>query len=185
MDGPFYHDLREPHFVNAAASVTLAATYKAIMPAAAYPPLGGNYFGRPGKKIWMRARGVMTTVLTPGNIQVAVLWGTGADANGVNVCQSAAVALAASQTNIAWELEFTLRCISIGAAGTVFGFGTFKANPLLIASTAQPLMIPASAPVVSAAIDLSAALIPSIQILRSGSTAETLIVHDFDFNPMN
>jgi hypothetical protein len=63
--------------------------------------------------------------------------------------------------------------------------GSAKFNPLVIASTAQPVLIPASAAVVSGAYDLTAALIPSIQVQRSGSTAETMQVHDMEVVALN
>ena len=63
--------------------------------------------------------------------------------------------------------------------------GWIEFNPAVVASTAQPLMIPASAAVVSAACDLTGVLIPSIQFLRSGSTAETMTVQDYDISPLN
>jgi hypothetical protein len=46
-------------------------------------------------------------------------------------------------------------------------------------------MLPASAPAVSAACDLTAALIVSIQYLRSGSTVETMQVHDMEVMSLN
>lgn len=186
MDGAFYRDTREPFIGADVAAVTLAATYKALVPVSNLPPLGTHYFGRVGKKVRIRLFGRMTTVLTPGNIQIAMFYGTGADANGVNLAASGAVALAASQTNLSWEAEFLIHCRSIGATGTLFATGSFKCNPALIASTAQPVMIPASAPVVSAAVDLtSASLVLSPQVLRSGSTAETMQVHDMEFEALN
>jgi hypothetical protein len=184
MDGAFYHDTRAPHIIADIAAVTLATTYKAIVPASNYPNLGGQYMWA-GKRLRLRAFGRITTALTPGNMQIGVLWGTGADNNGVNVCQSAAVALTASQTNLSWEAEFLLHCRSIGSAGTVFGTGRFLANNAVLATSLQPLMVPGSAPAVSSAIDLTAALIPSIQFLRSGSTVETIQAHDFQFDAFN
>lgn len=186
MDGAFYRDLREPFIGSDAASVTLAATYKALLPAGALPPLGSHYFGRIGKKARLRLFGRMTTALTPGNLQVALFYGTGADANGVNLQASAAVALSASQTNLSWEAEFTVHCRSIGATGTLFCTGKLLCNNALIASTLQPVMVPASAAAVSGSCDLtSASLILSPQALRSGSTAETMQVHDFEFEALN
>jgi len=186
MDGAFYRDLREPFIGSDATAVTLAATYKALLPAGALPPLGSHYFGRIGKKVRLRLFGRMTTALTPGNIQLAIFYGTGADANGVNLAASAAVALSASQTNLSWEAEFTVHCRSIGATGTLFATGKFLCNNALVASTLLPIMIPASAPAVSGSCDLtSASLILSPQMLRSGSTAETAQVHDFEFEALN
>jgi hypothetical protein len=117
---------------------------------------------------------------------MALLFGTGADANGVSICATAAVALTANQTNLSWEATFYVSCRSIGPTGTLFGTGWLEANPAVIASSLQPIMIPASAAVVSAVpCDLTGVLIPSLQALRSGSTAETMTVQDYDISPMN
>lgn len=186
MDGAFYRDSRAPFIGADVAAVTLAATYKALVPVSQLPPLGTHYFGFIGKKAKMRLFGRMTTALTPGNMQIALLYGTGADNNGVVLQASAATALSASQTNLSWEAEFTIHCRSTGATGTLFVDGKFLCNNALIASTAQPILIPASAAAVSGACDLTnAALVLSPQMLRSGSTAETVQVHDIEFEALN
>jgi hypothetical protein len=81
--------------------------------------------------------------------------------------------------------DFFVHVRSLGSAGTLFANGMFNANVGVVASTLQPVMIPASAPVVSAAVDLTAAKIISIQAKRSGSTAETMTVQDMDVISMN
>ena len=184
-DGLFYNDLREPFTAADIAAVTLAATNKALYPVSNFPVLGGQYFARIGKKIRIRLFGRITTVLTPGNISFGVYYGTGADANGVLLASTVAAALVASQTNIAWMIEVFVHCRSIGNAGTLFATGKASFNPLVVASTAQPLLLPGAAPVVSGACDLTAALVISVQALRSGSTAETMQVHDMEVVALN
>jgi hypothetical protein len=147
--------------------------------------LGGQYFARQGKRIRIRVFGKMTTGATPGNLQFGIYYGDGTDANGVLLASSAAIALVASQTNLSWQIEFEVRCISLGAAGTLYVVGEAGANPALIASTAQPIMIPASAAAASGACDLTAAKIISLQANRSGSTAETMAVQDMTVIPLN
>lgn len=185
MDGPFYLDLREPHFVSDLAAVTLSTTAKALYTASAFPVLGGQYFARPGKRLRVRAFGKITTAATPGNGSFDIYYGTGADANGVVLASSAALALTASQTNLSWELDLIVRCITTGSAGTLRCHGYWGANVAVLASTLQPAMIPASANVDSSACDLTAALIISVQFKRSGSTAETMTVQDLEVIPMN
>lgn len=184
-DGLFYNDLREPSIGADITAVTLAATNKALYPPSNFPVLGGQYFARVGKKIHIRLFGRMTTGTTPGNLTLGILYGTGADANGVILASSAAIALTASQTNLSWIFESFIHCRSIGNAGTLFARGMFRANAAVLATTLQPMLIPASAPVVSGACDLTAANIISIQALRSGSTAETMQVHDLEVVAMN
>lgn len=185
MDGPFYNDLREPHIVSDLAAVTLSTTDKALYTVAAHPPLGKQYFARANKKVKLRLFGKITTALTPGNGTIGVYWGSGADANGVLLASSAAHALTASQTNLSWMMELFVSCRTPGATGTLFVDGIASYNVGVVASTLQPIMIPASAAVVSGACDLTADLIISVQYKRSGSTVETMTVQDFEFIPLN
>lgn len=185
MDSPFFLDTREPFFVSDLAAVTLAATDKALYPKDNFPSLGGQYFARPGKKLWVRVFGKITTGATPGNLTADVYYGSGADATGVILASSAAVALTANQTNISFTINVFIRCVTIGAAGTLYCTGELDANPAVIGSTLQPVMIPASAAAVSGAVDLTSANIISVQLKRSGSTAETATVQDMHVIAMN
>lgn len=184
-DGLFYNDLREPFIATDQAAVTLATTAKALYTPSAFPVLGGQYFARVGKKLRIRLFGRITTAATPGNGSFNVYYGTGADANGVALMTGAPVALTAAQTNLSWQAEVFVHCRSTGSAGTLFCTGTAHFNVGVIASTLQPIMLPASAPAVSAACDLTASLIISVQYLRSGSTVETMQVHDLEVTAMN
>ena len=176
-----YHDTITPFVTLDETAVTLATTYKSLMPAARYN-LGSQFFNTVGRKLRIRMFGKITTVLTPGNGQLGILFGTGADNNGVNVAQSQAFTLIASQTNLSWTAEIFIHCRSLGATGTLFGTGRLLFNNAVVANTQ---LVPASAAVVSAACDLTGTLIPSIQFLRSGSTAETVTVQDYDITPFN
>lgn len=183
--GQFYHETIPPFVTADEAAITLATTYKAILPAARYANLGTQFFNQPGRKLRIRAFGKITSAATPGNGQMGILWGTGADNNGVTVVQSAAFALVASQSNISWEAELEIHARSLGSAGTLFGTGKLLIGNALVATSAQPILLPASAAVVSAACDLTGVLLPSLQFLRSGSTAETLTVQDYEIAPLN
>lgn len=185
MDGPFYNDLREPFIASDLGAVTLAATAKALYTPSNFPVLGGQYWARPGKKMRIRLFGRMTTGATPGNGSFNVYYGSGADANGVVLMTGAPVALSANATNLSWTAELFVHCRSIGSAGTLFCTGKANFNVGLIASTLAPILLPASAPAVSGACDLTAANIISVQYLRSGSTAETMQVHDLEVVAMN
>lgn len=185
MDGGYYWDSRGPFIFADINAVTLAATAKALYPVANHPILGGQYWLFPGKKLRYRLFGRMTTVLTPGNGSFNVLYGTGADANGVALMTGTPVALSPSITSFSWVAELLIHARSLGATGTLFCDGEAHFNVGLIASTLQPILLPASVPAVSAAVDLTAALIPSIQYLRSGSTAETMQVHDMEVAALN
>jgi len=183
-DGLFYVDSRTPFISGDVGSVTMAATAKALIPAANIPTLGGNYFSFIGKAMRVRLFGRITTVASPGNLTMQMNYGTGADANGVVLAASAATALTASQTSMSWQVEYIVRCRTMGATGTLFCTGFFETNVAVVASTLQPIMIPATAPAASAACDLTAALLLSPQVIQSG-TAGTIQVHDVLYEALN
>lgn len=183
MDGPFWVDLRAPHMSVDPASVTLTTTSKAILPVANLPVLGGNYFSYLGKAVRMRIWGQMTAVATPGNLTVQLYWGTGADANGTVVATSAATALTAG-TTLSWEVDLLIRCRALGVSGSLIGHGMVNANVGLIASTLQPVMIPASA-AAAVTVDLTQNYVLSPQMIASGSAGSAVVVHDFTYEALN
>lgn len=181
--GQFYNNGLPPFLIADAAAVTLATTYKALVPASQMPVLGPNFFGWPGKKLRVEAFGRLTTALTPGNLKLGFYFGTGADANGVLLSETGAVALTASQTSLSWRIRADITCRSTGAAGTLFCTGDLLVNE---AAIVQHMLMPAALPVVSAACDLtSPTLLISLQANRSGSTAETMQVHDITVSELN
>ena len=181
-DGIFYNDLREPFIAADLAAISPLSTAVALYTPSSFPVLGGQYFARLGKAIRIRLFGRCTSAATPGNVSFAVYYGTGASANGVLLASSTAVAWAANQANMSFMVEVDVTCRSTGSVGTLFctGFALFNE-----AATATHLLIPATAPAVSAACDLTAALIISVQMLRSGSTAETAQVHQMQVEARN
>lgn len=181
-DGPFYLDSRAPFISTNVTAVTLATTDKAMYPKDNFPVLGGNYFNYIGKSILIELFGRFTTAGTPGNLTVDVYYGSGADANGTIISSSAAVALTASQTDLSWYMRYLVRTRTLGASGTLFGTGFIIFNESLIASH---MMIPASAPAASAAVDLTAANIISVQFKRSGSTGESARVDEMQVTALN
>lgn len=184
-DGLFYNDLREPFIASDLTAISPLATAVALYTPSSFPTLPGHYFSRPGKALRIRLFGRCTSALTPGNVSFAVYYGTGASANGVLLASSAAVAWTASQTNMSFMVEVDVTCRTTGSTGTLFCTGQASFNNAAVASTLQPLMIPATAPVVSASCDLTAALIISVQMLRSGSTAETAQIHQMQVIALN
>lgn len=183
-DKLFFNYFMSPEVEADFAAVTLAATYKALVPIASMPDLGAYYFLRTGKRLKIRMFGKITTGATPGNLQLALFFGSGADAAGVNIAASAAQTLVAAQTNVSWEVELNVHCRSTGAAGTLMGTGHAKFGAAVIAATT--FLIPGSAAVVSTAVDLTATGLGfTVQALRSGSTAETMAVQDMEVVAQN
>lgn len=184
-DSIFYNDMREPFVAADLTAISPLATAVALYTPSSFPVLGGQYFARPGKALRIRLFGRCTSALTPGNVSFAVYYGTGASANGVLLASSGAVAWTASQTNMSFWVEVDVTCRTTGSTGTLFCTGEAQFNVAAVASTLQPLLIPPTAPVVSAACDLTAANIISIQMIRSGSTAETAQVHQMQVIALN
>lgn len=185
MDGQFYLDTRAPHISADVAAVTLATTDKALVPLANLPVLGSNYFGFLGKAVWIRMFGRMTTGATPGNGTFDLYWGSGADATGTIIGSSATFALTASFTNSVWYLDLIIRCRAMGATGSLFVTGAFGIINSATATTAASVFpVPSTAPA-AVTVDLTAANVLSPQFKRSGSTAETMQVHDYNQVALN
>jgi len=182
-DGLFYLDTREPHLVANLAPITMTTTAKAMYPASAFPVLGGQYFNRPGKAIKVEVAFLLTLPATPGNFSFNVHWGTGADANGTLIC-AAGTPVACLNATKRGKVEVIVRCLTTGTAGTLEATGIAWFDALVIASTLQPMMIPTTGAAASAALDLTAANIVSIQPLQSG-TAGTITVEELKVTALN
>jgi hypothetical protein len=174
----FFLDAKTPFTISDLTQISPLATAVPLYTAGMFPTLGANYFGFPGKSLNIKIFGRMTSAATPGNVSWAVYYGTGAATNGVLLASSlSTTAWAANQTSMSFTLDIDVVCRTTGATGTLFCTGEGHVNALAVLSTAQPILIPSTAPVVSAACDLTAALMISVQMIRSGSTAETAQVH--------
>jgi hypothetical protein len=182
MDGPFYVDSRAPHISADVGSVTLAATAKALVPLANLPVLGANYFNYVGKAVRMTLFGRITTAATPGNGTFSMYWGTGGDANGTLIQATAAMTLIANQTALPWRCELIVRCRALGATGSLFVTGQINFHTAVMAAGFALLPATTPAPVT---VDLTAANVLSPQFLRSGSTSESMQVHDLLFESLN
>jgi len=186
MDGQFYLDSRAPFLTGDIASVTLATTIKALYPPSNFPVLGGQYWNYIGKKLRIELFGRFTSATAAANLQFDIRYGAGTDNTGTSLAVSGTVAQTTSQTNISWYLQCNITCRSIGSAGTLFCVGYAIFNPAVMASTVQPMMIPASAPAVSAALDLTAANIISVQALSSVTTGSpSMQIHDMSVISLN
>lgn len=184
MDGAFYWDSRFPFMVSDLPAITLSTTAKALYAAQHFPNLGGQYFGWIGKKMRIRMFGKITTAATPGNGSFNVYWGTGADANGTILASSAALALSASQTSLSWRAEIDIVVRALGATGALLCTGKADFNNAVLANTLQPMLIPASV-AAQVTVDLTNSSIISVQFKRSGSTVETMQVHDMTVESLN
>lgn len=188
-----YHETRNPYKQTADYTQrTLSTTSISILTIAT--DLAGSSFTFPlnywdlGKKVHFRMYGKMTTAATPGNLTVEIRHQTGTvtDAGGTILATSAAVALGANKTAASWFFDFTVEArAAIGSAAALFSKGIFWADPTfgLIASTALPLFVPSNA-AAAVNVDTTLASTINVQMKRSGSTAETVTVQDFQTNSL-
>jgi hypothetical protein len=185
-NGSYFHDTRLPFITNDVGSVTLAATAKALYPASAFPNLGTGYFEVLGKKLQIHLFGRITTAATPGNGSFDIYYGTGADANGTILASSAALALSANQTAISWTVDLwvTTRKLNDATNGALLCTGMAQFGVSVLASTLAPVLIPANT-AAQVTVDLSGSNIISVQYKRSGSTAETMQVHEMVVTALN
>lgn len=178
-----YHETLRPWVQADESAVTLTTTNKALVPAGRYSELGSQFFDTIGKKLWLHASGKMTTSTSPGTLTLALLFGTGADANGTSLVASAAQTLVASQTNITWSLDAYIHCRAVGSSGSLFAMGEAVFGSALIA--ARSFDMPASAAAAVGSLDLTGASFPSLQALVSSGASITMTVQDFALTPMN
>jgi hypothetical protein len=74
--------------------------------------------------------------------------------------------------------------LTTGTAGTLQATGWAVWDPLIIATTLNPILIPTAGAAASAALDLTAANIVSVQALQSG-TAGTIQVQSMLVEALN
>src|ERR1700745_3872586 len=120
MDGPFYVDTRGPHNYTSTGTITLTNVLQAVLPAAAYANLGGNYFNWVGKAVRMKTFGQITTGATPGNVLMQYMWGNGTSNTGTNI-GGANITGVANVANAVFWMESIFRCRVCGASGQLFG----------------------------------------------------------------
>jgi hypothetical protein len=177
-----YHETVDPPCAADEGTITLAATNKGLIIPSRYN-LGTQFFNKLGRRLHIHASGKMTTSTTPGTLTVALLWGTGADANGTSLVASAAQTLVASQTNIPFFFDFIVQCRTTGTAGSLLAMGQAQFGTALIA--AGTFCLPASAPAAVGSLDLTGTSIPSLQALVSSGSGITMTVMDYGINPLN
>jgi hypothetical protein len=186
-NGSYFHDSKTPWIAADVGSVTLSSTAKALYPANSFPPLGSGYFQTfEGKALSIHIFGRITTAATPGNGSFDIYFGTGADANGTILASSAALALTANQTAISWVLDLNVRVRKLNDAtsGALLVTGIAQFGVSVLASTLAPVFIPANT-AAQTTVDLTTSSIISVQYKRSGSTAETMQIHDMVVSALN
>lgn len=190
-----YHETRNPYKQTADyGTITLTTTSLSILPISTVLVGSSLQFLAPGywdlgKKIRVRMFCKVTTVLTPGNFTFEIRYDTGApptDAGGTILATSAATAFTASKTNLPLEIDFSVEARAvIGTTAALFAKGKVISDGAgaLITSPNNPIFMPASAPA-SVNVDTTKASTIHVDVKRSGSTVETITVHDFQVDAL-
>ena len=194
-----YHETRDPYFASAGfASVSPITTSVSLVPILRVPATNlafpANYWLKPGRRWLVRMFGLFTTAATPGNLTLEVRHQTGTptDAGGTILCTSAAIALAASKSNISWEMEiwiesrgdattFVPTASPLGCQGRFIYDG---AGALFSTTSQNPLLLPATLGTTQTNVDCTLAGTIHVDAKRSGSTAEAATVTDLSVNAL-
>ena len=191
-----YHETRDPYFVSADFTAVTITTGQSIIPVLRVPATNlafpAGYWLKPGRRWVVYLYGRMTTGATPGNVTLEIRWQSGAptDAGGTILATSGAVAFTGAKTSISWWMRFFVESRGdpstfVPTATPLFAMGMFQADGVgaLVTSPGNPIMIPASAP---AAVNIDGTLAGTIRVdaKRSGSTTETIQVHDLIVNSL-
>jgi len=183
-EGNLYLETRKPYVQTGDyASVALAATSKNLLPQYGtgfmYPK---NYWDL-GKEWRFTVFAKFTTGTTPGSLTTEIRMQPAqplTDAGGSILATSAAVALTASKTGISFVIFGRVHSRSMpGASSNMFAHAFFMSDQagLLLPAANNPQMIPAASPAAVAMDTISTGGF-SVQMKRSGSTAEAVVVHD-------
>jgi hypothetical protein len=98
--------------------------------------LPANFFAFPGKILWMRAVGILTTTGTPGTYTFILKWG---GASGTQLATTGAISPAAvTNTNTLWFADFYVKARATGGLTTsltVTAYGVVSSPTFLVATT--------------------------------------------------
>jgi hypothetical protein len=177
MDGPFYNDSRPPFPVTTSPSaITLTGSYQPIVPTAWMRPLG-NYFNWVGKLVHLRLIATTTSGATPGTFNVGAYWGNNTAGNGTQLC-AVGFTWNANNVNVFTPIDLFVRCRALGTSGSLFAYGTcfLGGSGIIFYSFNNPAAV---------TVDLTQPNYLSVQLFRSGSTAETVTTYDVYWQTLN
>lgn len=184
----FYETLVSAQAAGAALANTTTPT--SLLPAGARQTLGANFFWFPGKKLKLKASGVISTVVTtPGNFTFdfrlgsVIAWNGGATALNV-----------VAQTNATWDLEAELTCRAIGQSTTANLIGVGKLitraslNAPAVGTTTGvgTVLLPDTAPVVGTGFDSTASAIADLFGTWSvANAANSISLYQYSLESLN
>lgn len=166
-----------------------SAVATSLLPGAAKITLLQNFFDKLGKKLYLRAAGRISTLVTaPGTLTLDVRFG------GTVVWNSGAMNLnAVAQVNASWELylELVLRAMGNGAAANLIGVGRFSSralvgSPAVAAGGVGVITLPDTAPAVGNGFDSTAAqIVDFFGTWSVANAANSILVHDYSLEVGN
>lgn len=155
----------------------------AMFPVAQYSGFAANQL-RAGQIWHLTAWGIMTTAgASPGNITITPRFGT--TTSGTSLGASAATALSASASNVAWRLEYDLQVRTIGNAGansTVVGNGYFATTVAAIAASVGNVVMFGSTASVSVDTSVASGLFIGVTM---GSASDTMTAMGVQLESLN
>lgn len=158
------------------ATLSGTTTPTSILPSHALYTLGAQQIDFPGRRFVARAFGRLSTAASSqGNLTIDLRLGS------VIIATSQAMALAASQTNITWRLEWELISRAVGSAASFIHAGDIKS-----AALSGLVLIPASAPAVGSTFDSTdAAKLNFYATFSSSSGSNSITCHGFSLESFN
>lgn len=174
----------------AGAALSNSTTATSILPPHARLLLPGDFFDRPGKKVLIKANGVISTVVTtPGNITFDVRLGSVIAWNG-----GASALNIVAQTNASWALEVELTCRAVGISTTanLIGMGKWISRASLNAPAVGTttgvgtVLLPDTAPVVGTGFDSTASQILDLFATFSiANASNSITLYQYSFESVN
>jgi len=161
-------------------TLTAAARASCIPPAAKFT-LRPNFFDRIGKKLFIRAQGrISSLITTPGTARYDIVFGAAL------MFDSLAILLdtVAGHTTVPWWLEIEMTCRAIGATGNLFTQGRWSCEDILGVPATAPkgvltAMLPWNvAPAVGANFDTTASQTIDMFFTQTVATGQ-MILHQY------
>lgn len=165
-----------------------SAVETSIIPAAAKYTLAQNFFSNLGQRLWLRAHGrISTLVTTPGTLAFNIKFGSTAVFSGGNMTLNTT-----AQSNTPWELDIQLTCRAIGTSANLMGFGRWLSHAVIGAAAigtggATTQMLPYNAaPAVGSNFDSTATQqVDLTATWGTSSASNSITLHGFELIACN
>lgn len=169
------------------SALSNTVTETSILPAAAKFTLGANLLDWVGKVLRVRAAGrISTVVTTPGNLTLAVRFGT------IDVFTTGTMSLnVVAQTNQSWVFDVEMILRAIGTSANFMGIGTFASRAILggnaVATSGDYINVqPDTAPAVGSNFDSTVAQVVDFMAIWSvANAANSILLHQYSLELRN